>query len=423
MDLTQMETVLPVTEALFGRKPLRAVTDRDLHAALGVSEIYTRWFRQVGKIVQPERYRDFVENKQARRPAQGKGRTERYLSLEAAIDFAKNSPADIKVVARVVAYLEQAAKEAVVADSVSARFQADTDTLQSEAAVTPMPIVLHRFDDDEEPAVYARDLHAALEIRKRFTDWIEDQITRGNMVLGQDYGVFHKKVKNLLGGRPEKEYILRADAAKHIAMMSQSDKAKAIRQYFIEVEKKYRRQILSDQEKVFQQVLEEKDRTWRKEIEDLLCKDIHATSGDTSIHSHIADVLRQAIKDLARDYVAEPYREQFERFLYLTIQSHFSEVGLEKISMNNTNVLKVKYILNEFRDIFSVYEYVPEQWPSVEVHCAEVGKDGTVVVLKQRASRDPRDLVVKKGADMKNTTMLRVVGHSAFRKRRTPDFL
>lgn len=85
MDLTEIETVLPVTEALFGRKAQRAVTDRDLHVALGVSEIYSTWFRRIGKIVQPERYHDFVDNKKAQCPQTGKSRPERYLNQETAM--------------------------------------------------------------------------------------------------------------------------------------------------------------------------------------------------------------------------------------------------------------------------------------------------------------------------------------------------
>jgi anti-repressor protein len=45
-----------------------------------------------------------------------------------------------------------------------------------------------------------------------------------------DYVVFHKKVKNPKGGKPEKEYIITIDAAKHIAMTSRIEKGRQVRQ-------------------------------------------------------------------------------------------------------------------------------------------------------------------------------------------------
>jgi phage anti-repressor protein len=45
--------------------------------------------------------------------------------------------------------------------------------------------------------------------------------------------------KNKNRNQPSMEYFLTIDAAKEIAMMSETQKAKEIRQYFIEIEKAY----------------------------------------------------------------------------------------------------------------------------------------------------------------------------------------
>lgn len=103
-----------------------------------------------------------------------------------------------------------------------------------------IPISQSVINDNETHTVNARDLHKALEIRKDFSNWMKAQINRACLEENVDYRVFTQKGENLLGGRPVTEYILTLDAAKHISMMSSSAKGKAIRDYFIEAEKKLR---------------------------------------------------------------------------------------------------------------------------------------------------------------------------------------
>lgn len=82
--------------------------------------------------------------------------------------------------------------------------------------------------------VNARDLHSFLGVAKDFSDWIKAQIKRARLVEGQDYVVFPLKGEK---GRPTLEYSLTIDAAKHISMMSGTDKGFEARQYFIECER------------------------------------------------------------------------------------------------------------------------------------------------------------------------------------------
>ena len=58
------------------------------------------------------------------------------------------------------------------------------------------------------------------------------------MIEYQDFEVFTQKGENLQGGRPTSEYALSLDAAKEISMMSQCEKGKQARRYFIECEKR-----------------------------------------------------------------------------------------------------------------------------------------------------------------------------------------
>ena len=90
----------------------------------------------------------------------------------------------------------------------------------------------------ENKVVNARYLHAFLEIGKDFSSWVKVQIQRCDLVENQDYQVFTQKGENLLGGRPSVEYALSIEAAKEIAMMSQTPKGKMARRYFIECERR-----------------------------------------------------------------------------------------------------------------------------------------------------------------------------------------
>jgi len=80
-------------------------------------------------------------------------------------------------------------------------------------------------------AVNGRELHARLEIKKDYSDWIKAQIVRADLIRDVDYVVLPQK------GEAKIEYFLTIDASKNIAMLSQTAKGKEVRAYFIECEK------------------------------------------------------------------------------------------------------------------------------------------------------------------------------------------
>lgn len=88
-----------------------------------------------------------------------------------------------------------------------------------------------------QQAVNARHLYQWLEIKRDFSNWIKTQFNRCDLMENVDYQVFAQKGENLLGGRPSIEYALSINAAKEISMMSQTEKGKQARRYFIECER------------------------------------------------------------------------------------------------------------------------------------------------------------------------------------------
>ena len=101
-----------------------------------------------------------------------------------------------------------------------------------------IPIQRTTLGGGEVNAVSGRDLHAFLEVGKKFADWITDQVESFGFVEGSDFEVIPEIGKNPLGGRPAKEYMISISMAKELAMVQRTAKGKQARLYFIECERR-----------------------------------------------------------------------------------------------------------------------------------------------------------------------------------------
>lgn len=121
--------------------------------------------------------------------------------------------------------------------------------------MTPSSQLIHiedaNFNGELTKTVNARELHANLEIKRKFSEWLPEQLRRAELTDGEDYcyysdskegtlaGVYHINVTPESGGRPAQDCALTVSAALHISMMSNTVAGKKIRKYFIQVEKDY----------------------------------------------------------------------------------------------------------------------------------------------------------------------------------------
>lgn len=95
-----------------------------------------------------------------------------------------------------------------------------------------------KLNENHEPVVSARDLHKGLEVKTRFSQWVEQNFK----ILEEGYdftSVVGTTVVNNGATREIQDYALSLDASKNLAMISKTEKGAQVRKYFIQVEKDF----------------------------------------------------------------------------------------------------------------------------------------------------------------------------------------
>ena len=101
-------------------------------------------------------------------------------------------------------------------------------------------------DENENSVVSGRELHEFLEVNTPYTQWFERMVGYG-FTENVDFIGLSQKSEKPIGGRPQQDHALTLDMAKEISMIQRTDKGKQARQYFIDVEKEYKKQINESQ--------------------------------------------------------------------------------------------------------------------------------------------------------------------------------
>lgn len=96
-----------------------------------------------------------------------------------------------------------------------------------------------------EKVIYGSELHEVLEVKSRYREWIDRRLLDIDAVENEDFQAAEISAPS---GQTKKEYIIKLDTAKEMAMLERNEKGKEVRRYFIQVEKKYKSASLATKE-------------------------------------------------------------------------------------------------------------------------------------------------------------------------------
>lgn len=84
---------------------------------------------------------------------------------------------------------------------------------------------------ETQQLVNARDLHAILQSKQDFSDWIKNRIQKYRFTEGEDYSI-NLGNRSYGFGKPKTEYHISTYMAEHIAMVDETDIGFKVRNYF-----------------------------------------------------------------------------------------------------------------------------------------------------------------------------------------------
>lgn len=166
--------------------------------------------------------------------------------------------------------------------------------------------------DGEQPTVSARELHKALNVQSRFSRWFDTN--KELFIEGEDFNkCTSSTVVNNGAIRQLEDYEITVLMAKHLAMMSRTEKGKQIRDYLIDLEKAWNtpEQIMARALKVADKRIEslkQDNAVLAQDVERMRPKEIFA---DAVAASHTSILIGELAKLLKQNGVETGQRRLF----------------------------------------------------------------------------------------------------------------
>lgn len=190
--------------------------------------------------------------------------------------------------------------------------------------------LIHIDFKDDNAVVSARDLHRSLEVKTRFSQWVEQNFKM--FKEGEDFtSVVGTTLVNNGAVRKLQDYAVTIRMAEHLAMMSKTNKGHEIREYFIQVEKDF-----NSPEKIMARALlmaDKKIKLLENENETLLIELEEATK-----NADYLDLILQTKDSLTITQIAQDYGMSARKMNQLLKQERIQRI------VNGQWVLYAKYI-------------------------------------------------------------------------------
>ena len=168
--------------------------------------------------------------------------------------------------------------------------------------------------DNDRITLSARELHEFLEVKTSFKDWFPRMCEYG-FNESQDFNPLKNEQVRLEGNRQVKrtvqDYEITLDMAKEISMIQRSDKGKEVRQYFLELERRW-----NSPEAVMNRALEYSRKQVKALMEEnkelkpkALFADAVSASNESILIGQLAKLIRQNGYEIGQNRLFEWMRE------------------------------------------------------------------------------------------------------------------
>lgn len=186
------------------------------------------------------------------------------------------------------------------------------------------------LNENNEPIISARQLHKTLEVKTRFSQWVDQNFKM--FTEGEDFtSVVGTTLVNNGAVRKLQDYAVTIRMAEHLAMMSKTSKGHEVREYFIQVEKDF-----NSPEKIMARALlmaDKKIKLLENENENLLIELEEATK-----NADYLDLILQTKDSLTITQIAQDYGMSARKMNQLLKQERIQRI------VNGQWVLYAKYI-------------------------------------------------------------------------------
>lgn len=191
--------------------------------------------------------------------------------------------------------------------------------------------LIHIDFKDDSAVVSARELHRSLEVKTRFSQWVEQNFKM--FKENEDFSsVVTTTQQNQYGGTKKlQDYAVTIRMAEHLAMMSKTNKGHEVREYFIQVEKDF-----NSPEKIMARALlmaDKKIKLLENENESLLIELEEANK-----NADYLDLILQTKDSLTITQIAQDYGMSARKMNQLLKQERIQRI------VNGQWVLYAKYL-------------------------------------------------------------------------------